>query len=70
MERIIYKRHSKILLLALPCLKNYRGGKKANKDGIRRYNCSNNELLKSTWFRACAIINFGKTSLEYKRLVY
>ena len=44
---------------------------KANKDGITDDAISQTlNYLKASGLRLALIINFGKTSLEYKRLVY
>ncbi len=44
---------------------------KANKDGITEDAISQAlNYLKASGLRLALIINFGKTSLEYKRLVY
>ena len=44
---------------------------KANKDGITDDTIAQTlNYLKASGFKLALIINFGKTSLEYKRLVY
>jgi GxxExxY protein len=44
---------------------------KANKDGINDESIAQTlNYLKASGLRLALIINFGKTSLEYKRLVY
>jgi len=44
---------------------------KANKDGITEDTIAQTpNYLKAPGLRLALIINFGKTSLEYKRLVY